>query len=418
MRKIRLPFFFFVAISLPLLTFLVIKLAKGYKFNFSKKIFEPRGILVTTSIPDGAQVFINGEFKTATNNTLPLSPGTYKVEIKKDGYFPWVKQLKIEKELVTKTDSWLFPAAPDLRPLTFTGSQNPVFSPDGTKIVYSSTASESGKGGFWLIDLVELPFGINRGPKQIIKPMAKGRNFSKASVSWSFNSRQILISKDNQNFLIDPNQISLEQDLVDISFDLKSIVSSWQEEEKKIFDSKFKRLPKNLQEIFQSSAENFEFSQDQEKLLYEATASAKIPLNLLPPVPAASTQKEEREIKPGRIYVYDLKEDRNFYIATIPEVKRKLSTAKSSEAFNSQITNYQLPITNFSWFPTSRHLLWVEPERISLIEYDGTNKTTIFTGPFENSYVFPAPEANKIIILTNFGQEANQPPNLYSINLR
>lgn len=412
MRRIRLPFFFFVAISLPLLTFLVIKLAKGYKFDFSKKKFEPRGILVANSIPNGAQVFINGEFKTATDNALSLFPGDYKIEIKKDGYFPWSKELKIEKELVTKTEAYLFPSVPDLRPLTFTGCQNPLISPDGTKILYSSPATESGKGGLWLIDLVELPFGIGRGSKQILKPMVKGKNFSKATVSWSFNSRQILINKDNQNFLIDPNQVTLEQDLIDISFNLKSILSGWEEEEKKIFDAKFKRLPKELREILQSSATNFELSQDQEKLLYEATASAKIPDKLIPPIPAASTQKEEREIKQGGIYVYDLKEDKNFLIT---DWKSRRMEEWKSKNISTLSPSHSLTL---SWFPTSRHLLWVEPEKISLIEYDGTNKTTIFTGPFENSYVFPAPGANKIIILTNFGQEANQPPNLYSINLR
>jgi len=136
MRKFRVPFFLLVAIFVPLITFLVIQLAKGYQLDLQKKKFTPQGILVATSVPDGAQIFINGEFKTATNNTLPLPPGSYKVEIKKDGFFPWTKELKIEKELVTKTDAYLFPKAPDLRPISLSGAQNPIKSPDGTKIIY------------------------------------------------------------------------------------------------------------------------------------------------------------------------------------------------------------------------------------------------------------------------------------------
>lgn len=396
MRKIRVPFFLFVAILVPCLTLLVVKLAKGYSFDFRKKQFEPGGILVATSIPDGAQVFINGELKTATDNPLSLPPGSYQVEIKKEGFLAWSKKLLVEKELVTKTDAFLFKATSDLRPTTLFGAENPVLSPDADKIVYSSNATESGKAGLWLADLNEFPFGIARSPKQIVQSKAKGKDFSKAQLSWSPDARQTLVSLNNQNFLIDPGQLTLEQNLIDISWNVKSIKQGWADEEKKVFEVKLKRLPKEFKDIIATGAANLKFSPDGEKLLYSATSSAQIPEKLISPLPASSSQQEEREVKPGRIYVYDLKEDKNFFISL------------QSSVFSHQLT----------WFPTSRHLLWIEPEKISLVEYDGTNKTSVYTGPYENSYVFPAPGANKIIILTNFGQEANQLPNLYSINLK
>lgn len=405
MNKLRVPFFLFVAILVPSLTMLIIKLAKGYSFDFRKKQFEPGGILVATSIPDGAQVFLNGELKTATDNPLSLLPGSYQIEIKKEGFLPWSKKILIEKELVTKTDAFLFKATPDLRPITFLGAENPALSPDADKIVYSSSATESGKAGLWLADLNEFPFGISRSPKQIVQSKAKGKDFSQAQIFWSPDARQTLISLNNQNFLIDLNQLTLEQNLIDISWNIKSIKESWADEEKKISQAKLKRLPKELQTIIATSAADLKFSPDGEKLLFLATASAQIPENLISPLPASSTQKEEREIKPGRIYVYDLKEDKNFFITETNPSRDTRGTRDSLD-------------TSLFWFPTSRHLLWLEPEKISLIEYDGTNKTTIYTGPFENSFVFPAPGGNKIIILTSFDQEENQIPNLYSINLR
>jgi hypothetical protein len=401
MKKLNVVFFLIVAVCVPLITIVAVKIAKGYSFNPTEKRFEPRGILVATSNPDGAQVFVNDKLETATNNTISLPPGNYKVEIKKDGFSPWVKELKIDRELVTKTEAYLLPSVTDLRPVTFSGAQNPSSSPDGTKIVYSIPATESAKSGIWVHDLVELPLGLSRGPKQIIKPNPKGRNFTKAQFFWSPDSRQLLITLDKESFLVDANQLTPENNLINSASALKSIKAAWKEEEEKILQVKIKRLPKQLQSILRGSVTNLRFSQDGEKLLYEATTSAQIPNNLIPPPPASSTQKEERIIEPGRYYVYDLKEDKNFFVSTIKK---------------EEDSGIRTPV--LSWFPTSRHLTWVEPGKISLIEYDGTNKTTVYAGPFEDYFVLPHPNSSKLIILTTFGQESLQPANLYTINLR
>ena len=107
--------------------FTVIKLAQGYRPDLSTKSLRPSGILVATSVPDGAQIYLDGRLASATNTTINLSPGEYEVEIKKEGYTPWQKTLTIKKELVTKTEAYLFPTFPNLQSLTFTGAQTPFF---------------------------------------------------------------------------------------------------------------------------------------------------------------------------------------------------------------------------------------------------------------------------------------------------
>ena len=100
------------------------------------------GLLAANSFPTGAQVKINGRLVSATDDTLYLEPDTYDVEIVKDGFQPWRKALQIQAELVTQTDALLFPIAPSLSTLTFTGAENLLPSPDGQKILYF-TASMS-----------------------------------------------------------------------------------------------------------------------------------------------------------------------------------------------------------------------------------------------------------------------------------
>lgn len=386
-----------------------IKLAQGYKPDFSAKTLRPTGLLVATSIPDGAQVFIDGKLKSATNTTLSLSPDEYEVEIKKDGYTSWKKTLQIKKELVTKTDAYLFSSFPDLRALTFTGAENPVLSPDGSRVAYavSSPSASFSKQGLWVLDLTDRPLGLSREPRQIVAN-TPNYDFSKAEIRWSPDSKQILATFKtttgkgktaktiSENFLLDADRFNPQTALIDTTPTLNLLLESWKKEEETRFQAQISKLPEKLLNIIQEKTAEIKFAPDETKIMYTATASATIPENLIPPPPSPSTQKEEREIKPGRIYVYDLKEDKNFFISEAP-------------------TKDQSPKT-ISWFPTSKHIFIVQKDKISIIEYDGTNKVDVYTGPFVNSFAFPFPAGNRILILTSIGKDT--PPNLYAVSLR
>lgn len=394
----RVLFFFFVLSFIIISTYFVIKFAKGYRPDFSSRTFLPSGLLVATSIPDGGQIFIDGKLTSATNTTISLSPDTYEVEIKKDGFSSWKKKIKIEKELVTKTDAWLFPTVPDLSALTFTGALSPVLSPNGQRIVYAVFGSDLEKNGLWVLDLVELPFGISREPRQIVRSAPKGRDFSKSTYQWSPDSKQILVTlkvgKTEENFLLDAGVFAPSTQLVDVSDRLTGIFLSWQGEEEARTRQKEMKIPPALLEIFKTSTKDILFSPDETKILYTATASAEIKEGLVLSIPAASTQPQERPIKPGRMYVYDIKEDRNFYI---------MDEIKSEEA-------------KISWFPSSRHLFLVEKEKVTILEYDGTNRVIVYAGAFEDLASFPFPSGTKFLILTSIS--ANTPPNFYAVNLR
>ncbi len=66
--------------------------ATGYRIELegkgsgNLKFIEGTGLLVATSMPDGARVLVNNKLTTATNNTINLPPGEYDVKIEKDSY--------------------------------------------------------------------------------------------------------------------------------------------------------------------------------------------------------------------------------------------------------------------------------------------------------------------------------------------
>lgn len=392
-RSIFLVLFFsLVALG----AFFVIRLAQGYRPDISTRSLRPTGILVATSIPDGAQVYIDGKLKTATNNTLNLTPDTYEVEIKKEGYTPWKKILTIKKELVTQTEAYLFPTYPNLQSLTYTGAQSPVLSPDGQKVVFAVINSEADKNGLWVLDLGTRPLGLPQAPRKIVVSAPRGRNFSLADLQWSPDSKVILATLttagNEENFLLETNQLNPTNRLVDITNQLNTILADWEKEEQIRLQAKLAKLPPVLLETLENSIDDIHFSLDETKILYTATASAQIPEEIIPPLPAASTQPESRKIEPGKIYVYDLKEDRNFLIMDQDDTKK------------------------IAWFPTSKHIFLVQEGKITILECDNTNWVEVYTGPFEDQYAFPFPGGTRILVLTALGKDT--PPNLYAISLR
>lgn len=402
MARKRLIIFFGIIFFISLLTFVVIKIAQGYRPDLTTKTLRPTGLLVATSIPDGAQLWINGKLRSATNNTLSLSPDEYLVEIKKDGFTSWKKNLLIEKGLVVKTEAYLFSTYPDLKALTFTGAANPLLSPDGQKVVFGVSGASIGKDGLWVLDLADRPLGLSREPRQIIASAPGGRDFAQAEYQWSPDSKQILITLENrpgklrevvtENFLLEADRFNLAVELIEIGENLPQIKKGWDQEEKIRQEVQLSKLPKELLEKIGQAIDEVEFAPDETKLLYTATASATIPEEIVPPLPATNTQPERRDLKPGEIYVYDLKEDKNFFITEKDESKK------------------------LGWFGPSRHLFWVEKGKVKIGEYDNTNWVDVYTGPFEDFSAFPFPAANKILILASIGE--NAPLNLYAVILR
>ena len=69
------------------------------------------------------------------------------------------------------------------------------------------------------------------------------------------------------------------------------------------------------------------------------------------------------------------------------------------------------------WYPDSKHLVYVHDGKIDMMEYDAGNQTTVYAGPFVDDYVFPWPDATKLVILTNLGNPTIA-PNLYTLGLK
>jgi len=305
--------------------------------------------------------------------------------------------MEIKKEIVAETKASLFRSNPSLSPLTSTGAKSPALSPDNTKIAYvvpyqptTDNRQPTTNHGVFVSNLNNHPLSLSRKPTLIFSRKISPQE--EISLLWSPNSAQVLLLEKNTAFLLDlgkknespPNLIGT----------LSSLFSTWQREEEELEKKKVLSLAEPLIEVFSRSAKILAFSPNETKILYQATDSASISKVIEPPLSATNPTQETRAIETDKIYVYDIKEDRNYEI---------------------KIEQYLSPI---QWLPTSHHLILTEENTISILEYDGTNKATIYASSFEENFAVPFPNGDRLAILTTLNPSTSTLSNLYSLSLK
>ncbi len=373
---------------------------KGYRLNFSgngNKILAGTGLLVLTSTPNGARAYVNDNLTTATDDTINLAPGDYDVRIEKDGYYPWKKHVTLKNEAVTKTDAVLFPVAPKLEAATLIGAEDPVVDPTGSFIAYKVSSSSAENNGIFALNLGNhsiLPFGST--PKQIATD--KFDNFSKAHIEFSPDGLEILASiptpSQNRIYLLKTDTMNITPQNVTLTSEL--VRDEWKTK-KQQQDEKFAAsLPNASRKFILAHFGDIRLSPEGDKILYTASQSATMPQFIRPPLPTTNSTPEDRNLSKGSAYVYQIKEDKNYL----------LYKANDGET-----------IPNFIWHPSSAHVVFIQNKRIFSMEYDGGNKTPLYAGPFDPTFLYAWPDGSGLIILTNFNDET-VPPNLYRVGLR
>lgn len=378
----------------------IISYTRGYRLDLGKKTLSSTGILSLTSYPKTAQVYLDGKLKGVTNLNLTLSPNHYQVEIKKDGYTSWSKKIVLKGELVVSLEAVLFPLNPSLSPLTNSGLVKAIPIDDTEKILVFVQKPDledlDKKNGLYLFEAGKRTFSFFPALKPILleKNLAEKYDFSSTQVIFSPDYKQAIIEFNNQTssqaFLL-----SLEEENTfpfDVSLSKDSLITAWEKEKKLIKMKILETYPKDIVKIASESFNLIAFSPSETKLLYQVKTNLTLPIILDPPFMGSNQSLETRVLKKNSLYVYDKKEDKN----------------------------YQLPIFNYQliqWYFDSKHLLINEGKKISVVDYDGTNQQTFYSGPYESDFFYITSDG-KLIILANLNPDANQWPDLYLVGIR
>lgn len=384
-------------------TLLAILYARGYRIvpRNGRTQIEGTGLLVVTSKPDGARVLVNNHLTTATNSTINLEEGEYEVKIEKDGYFGWNKKITIKKEVVSKADAVLFPLAPKLESITIAGANNPTLDSTGTLVAYAtSPLSTPNKNGLYILDMKSqsiLPFG------GLLTQVANNSvvDFTASTLSFSPDGSELIASISGalgtSSYLLNPK--TFNDNPQDVTATLPIVLRDWERQnavrQKKVLDS----LPKKIRALATTYFTDMILSPNEDKILYLTTSSTILPLIIEPPILGVNSTPETRKIEEGSIYVYDIKEDRNY-----------LLFAKDDLA-NQSIVKY------FVWYPSSNHVIYIKDKKIHVTEFDGQNDIVLYGGPFYDNIVYPWPDGSGLVLLNNFNTP-DAPFNLYKVVIK
>lgn len=413
-----------LAVFFIIILFFIIAFARGYRFSMTDKKLVSTGILAVSSSPDGAKIIVNDRFKGATNTNLTVPPGTYTVTITKDGYIDWKDTVTVKGEIVTKIDALLLPQNPSLSPLTSLGVAKAQYFPISDKVFFISDninrATQSAaleedevpleKDGVYVLDIGKNPLSIFDPLKLLVarSTFPAGSDISRHEITLSPDGDQFIFTLLNKadvpikSYLLPTDDISNQ--LFDITASKNQIETAWRAKtastSAKILETFKKPLPQTATEAFDVIA----FSPDESKILYLAKTTTTIPVVIKPRLVGSNQTPEVREITAGELYVYDKKDDRNYHI-NIPDNR----TNKTNNAAKIQNTIF--------WYSDSNRLIIKEADRIAIMDYDGTHKQTVYSGPFEDEFLAVSGDG-KLLILANLNPQNNDYPDVYAVGIR
>lgn len=82
---------------------LIVGYTAGYRYSFKQHRLVKTGALSIESIPDGANILLNGKpYKDRTSALITnIIPGNYQITLERGGYYTWQKTLAVESEKTT-----------------------------------------------------------------------------------------------------------------------------------------------------------------------------------------------------------------------------------------------------------------------------------------------------------------------------
>jgi hypothetical protein len=383
----------------------IIAYARGYRVDVQKGTVTSTGIIAVSSTPQTAQVYVNGILKGVTDLHMTLPFGRYLVEVKKEGYTSWKRDVVLKGELVVTADATLFPLNASLTPLTTIGISKVVSIDKTDKALLFVENGDLEKDGIYVFDQTKRTFSLFPPLKLLASKKLFPEDILLKDVSVLFSpdyKQGILVFKRGEDAI--SYLLSLEDEntqLFEVTSSQASLEKVWETDR----DSETARLleifPKQFAKIASDSFHILSLAPDKSKILYEAKQQITLPYVIEPRLVAANQTAEERSIKLDELYVYDRKEDRNYHISL------------TEESIKMRQEGYSVLV----WYPDSRHLVEHEGDKISIIEYDDTSKQIVYSGPHEGLF-FDITSDSKLLILANLNPQFNKTPDIYAVGIK
>lgn len=403
-----------------------IAFARGYRFNFQDGTVTSTGILSINSSPRPAKVYIDGVLKGVTDLNLTLPHGKYTVEIKKDGYTDLKKTINLKGEIVMSINALLFPKNPSLSPLTNLGIVKAIPVSGTDRIILFTDNNDPEKDGIYLFESTKKTISIFPPLKLLLLKtlLPAGVDIKDADVYFSPDNREGIVTfmSDEVEYSYLLSLEDVNEDLFDVTESKETVIAAWQDKKEQNLLKIIETFQPEIRKIASDSFRVVAFSPDETKILYQAKQNATVPKIIEPALIGANQTSEVRTIEQDKLYVYDRKEDKNFVLNVpinvnelVANENQPVTEMPNVIAIDDELRDH---IHGFlRWFPDSSHLVIKDDNEIDIMSYDGTNRITVYSGPFQKEFYAIAPDWN-LLILANLNPQNNEFGDLYSIGIR
>ena len=217
--KLRLILFYFFVILFFVLSPIFMFYSLGYRMNFKTFRLERLGMISIRTLPDEAAIQLNGKIQRQKSpaRMANLLPGKYLVQISKNECRPWMGEVQVKANWVTRLESIiLFPKKIEFVPVTEFVVQKFFVSPKSRKMIFLGESED--ERGLWLLDMLLEEETLILDERQLDAYGLKSAFMAgDAGIHWSKDERAVVIEKDGQFFLLDlkkPNRITALKDLM------------------------------------------------------------------------------------------------------------------------------------------------------------------------------------------------------------
>lgn len=191
----------------------VILYTSGYRYNLAKGRIQKTGILMLSSVPRDAEIWLNGkkvEKKQTPTRLEYILPGDYEIQFKKAGYHDWQKKLPVYENSTTFAEKVILWKQEQPQVLSTTTASSWLLSPDKRRValISSTNTLEILEVGGDLTDF----FTTGEAGLKIKFPLT---DYSQAAIlDWSADGKKILLTgtaKNNYYLVFDTASRSLQK---------------------------------------------------------------------------------------------------------------------------------------------------------------------------------------------------------------
>lgn len=184
-----------VGIALAFATMILMFAAYGYGVDRTTRSVIQNGLIVVDAHPEKATILVNGTNKGTTNARLILPAGQYSVQLTREGYEPWKRDVSLEGSTIEQLAyPFLYPKTLQTRSLqTYEGVPSMATeSPDRRWLI---VAQPKTPGSFQVVDLSnkEHPATAISLPPDAMTPATGMQTFE--AVEWSTDNEHLLIKR-------------------------------------------------------------------------------------------------------------------------------------------------------------------------------------------------------------------------------